>query len=100
MASSSAGYLASTRHQSTRGVSMRRRILVACLAAYGALLHLSVEAGAQPKPDGKPKPNQGSGLHVIMKTRLYEVDEAFHKKVAEAKWLSKADLGELETKPP
>lgn len=79
---------------------MRRRILVACLAAIGALLHLIVDAGAQPKPDGKPKPNQGSELYVILKARLYEVDEAFHNKLAKAKWLSRANLEELETKPP
>ena len=79
---------------------MYRRILVACLAVIGALLHLIVDAGAQPKPDTDPKPNQGSEIYVIMKARLYEVDEAFHNKVAKAKWLSKADLEELETKPP
>jgi hypothetical protein len=79
---------------------MYRSILVACLTAIGALLHLNVDAGAQPKPDEKPKPNQGSEIYVIMKARLYEVDEAFHNKLAKAKWLSKADLEELETKPP
>jgi hypothetical protein len=39
-------------------------------------------------------------MYVIMKARLYEVDEAFHNKLAKGKWLSKADLEELETKPP
>jgi hypothetical protein len=79
---------------------MSRRILVACLAVIGALLHLIVAAGAQPKPDKDPKPNKGSEIYVIMKTRLYEVDEAFHNKLAKAKWRSKEDLEELETKPP
>ena len=69
---------------------MHRRALIACLPAIGALLHLIVGAGAQPKPGGE--------LYVIMKARLYEVDEAFHTKVAKAKWLSKADLAELENK--
>jgi hypothetical protein len=78
---------------------MYRRILVACLAAIGALLYLIVDAGAQPKLDGKPKPNQGREIYVIVKARLYEVDEAFHNKVAKGRWLSKADLEELETKP-
>jgi len=79
---------------------MYRRILVAYLAVIGALLHLIVVAGAQPKPDTDPKPNKSSELYVIMKARLYEVDEAFHNKLAKGKWLSKADLEELETKPP
>jgi hypothetical protein len=79
---------------------MYRRILVACLAATGALLHVIVNAGAQPKPDEKPNPNKGSEIYVIMKARLYEVDETFHNKLAKAKWLSKADLEKLETKPP
>jgi hypothetical protein len=39
-------------------------------------------------------------MYVIMKARLYEVDEAFHNKLAKGKWLSKADLEELETKAP
>jgi hypothetical protein len=59
-----------------------------------------VNAGAKPKPDGKPKAKQGSELYVIVKARLYEVDEASHSKVAKAKWLSMADLEDLETKPP
>src|SRR5437879_3982698 len=79
---------------------MYRRILVGCLAVFGALLHLTVDAGAQLKPDTAPKPNNRSERYVIMKARLYEVDEAFHNKLAKAKWLSKADLEELETKPP
>src|SRR5262249_27916879 len=44
-----------------------------------------------------------SEIYVIMKARLYEVDDAVYKKVAKAKWLSKADLDELEkrqSKPP
>ena len=78
---------------------MYRRILVACLAAIGALPLLLANAGAQPKPHGKPKPDRGSEIYVIMKARLYEVDEAFHDKLAKARWLSRADLEELETKP-
>src|SRR5262245_5751191 len=76
---------------------MYRRILVACLAAIGAPLllpHLIANAAAPPKT------NKSSELYVIMKARLYEVDEAFHNKVAKARWLSKAELEELETKPP
>jgi hypothetical protein len=82
-------------HQSTGDVSMYRRILVACLVAVAALLHLIVDAAAQPKPDTKR-----SELYVIMKARLYEVDEAFHNKLAAATWRSRADLEELESRPP
>jgi hypothetical protein len=79
---------------------MYRRILVAYVAVIGALLHLVVDAGAQPKQATDPKPLKSSDHYVIMKARLYEVDEAFHNKLAKGKWLSKADLEELETKPP
>ena len=75
---------------------MYRRILVGCLAVIGAILHPIADAGAQPKSDGKPNPNKGSEIYVIMKARLYEVDESFHNKVAKAKWRSRADLDELE----
>jgi hypothetical protein len=79
---------------------MYRRIIVVCLTAIGTLPHLLANAGAQPKPDEKPKPDRGSEIYVIMKARLYEVDEAFHNKLAKARWRSKADLEELENKPP
>src|SRR5437867_4007168 len=79
---------------------MYRRILIACLATVGALLHLSMAAPAQQKPDGNPEAQKRSEIYVIMTARLYEVDEAFHNKLAKAKWSSKADLEELETKPP
>ena len=79
---------------------MYRRILVACLATVGALLHLIVDAGAQPKRDGNPNPNKGNAIYVIMTARLFDVDEAFHNKLAKARWRSQADLEELETKPP
>ena len=79
---------------------MYRRILVACLTAIGTLPYPIANAGAQPKPDEKPKPDRGSEIYVIMNARLYEVDEAFHNKLAKARWRSKADLEELETKPP
>lgn len=75
---------------------MHRRMLVACLAAFGALLHVIVNAAAPPQ---LAKPNQ-SELYVILKARVYEVDEAFHQKVAKAKWLSRADLEKLEEKAP
>jgi hypothetical protein len=83
-------------HQSTRGVSVYLRILVAWLAVIGALPQLLVNAAAPPKP---ANPNKGSELYVIMKARLYEVDEAFHNKLAKARWRSQAHLEELETKP-
>src|SRR5436190_22109423 len=79
---------------------MYRLILVGCLAVIGALLHLIADAGEQPDPDGKPKPKQGSEIHVIVKARCCEVDEGFHKKLTTARWRSRADLEELETKPP
>src|SRR5262249_54110489 len=52
-----------------------------------------------PKPEEKPRPNQGSEICVLVKARCYEVDEAFHKKLTTARWRSRADLEELETKP-
>src|SRR5437773_363547 len=77
---------------------MSRPILIGCLVVIGGLLHLMVNAAAPPQPDKKPKA-KASELYVILKARLYEVDEAFHNKLAKAKWLSKADLEELEEKP-
>jgi hypothetical protein len=79
---------------------MSRRNFVGCLAVTVALLHLVVVARAQPKPAAKPNPNKGSEIYVTMKARLYEVDESFYKKVAAARWHSKAELEELEQKPP
>jgi hypothetical protein len=70
-----------------------------CLGAIGALLHLIMDVGAQAKPGDKPGPAGRSEIYVILKARLYEVDEAFHNKVAKARWRSRADLDELETKP-
>src|SRR5215475_5831898 len=78
---------------------MDRSTLVGCLAVLGALLHLSAIAGAPPKPEENPQPQNGSALDVIMKARPFEVDEAFHKELEQARWLSQADLEELETKP-
>src|SRR5262249_11868821 len=46
---------------------------------------------------------KGSEIYVIMKARLYEVDDAAYKKLAKARWLSRADLEKLEkrqTRPP
>jgi hypothetical protein len=77
---------------------MDHRILIGCLAVLGALLHLPGNAGAQPKPDGNPHPNKGREIYVIMKARLYEVDDAAYEKLAKARWLSRADLEELETR--
>src|SRR5438067_2622692 len=77
-------------HQSTGGARMYRRALIGCLAVIGGLLHFTAGAAAPPKPEGKPRPKQVSEIYVIMKARLYEVDEAFHNKVAKAKWRSKA----------
>jgi hypothetical protein len=79
---------------------MYRRLLIGCLAVISAMLHHSADAGAQPKPDGNPNPNKGSEISVILKARLYEVDESFHNKVARASWRSRADLDELENKRP
>jgi hypothetical protein len=78
---------------------MNPRTFFACLAAVGALLCLTVDAGAQPKPYGNPKPNKGKEIYVVMKARLYEVDEASYNKLAKAKWRSRAELEELETRP-
>lgn len=78
---------------------MFRLILVCYLALIGALSHLIAGAAAQPKADRKPKPKQGSEMYVILKARCYEVDETFHKKLTMARWRSRADLEELESKP-
>jgi hypothetical protein len=74
---------------------MSRRAVVSWVAVIGAFL-LTADAGAQPKPRGNPKPQKASEIYVIMKARFYEVDDAFYKKLAKAKRLSKADLEELE----
>jgi hypothetical protein len=74
---------------------MDHRTFVGCLAVISALLPLG-SARAQPKPDGITKDN---GMYVIVKARLYEVDEAAYEKVAKAKWLSLADLVKLEDRP-
>jgi hypothetical protein len=80
---------------------MYRRSFVGYLAVTGAFLYFIAVARAQPKPDEKPGPNKGSEIYVIMKARLYEVDEAFYKKLAAAaRWRTKAELEELEEKPP
>jgi hypothetical protein len=82
---------------------MHRRAIVSCVAVLGALLQLTIDAGAQPEPNGDPEPKKGSEIYVIMKARLYEVDDAAYEKLAKAKWLSKADLEELDkrqTEPP
>lgn len=56
-------------------------IFVACLSPFLA------ECRAQPKADD---------IHVILRADLFEVDDAFYKKVAKAGRLSRADLEELE----
>src|SRR5262245_20092904 len=69
---------------------MQRGASFGCVAVLGGLLLLTTDANTQPKP------KQGSDIYVIMKARLFEVDEAFHHKVAKARWRSLADLEELE----
>jgi hypothetical protein len=73
---------------------MQRRV-VNCVAVIAVLLPLPAGAGAQPEPDANPKP-KGGGITVTVTARLFEVDDAFSKKLAKAKRLSKADLEELE----
>jgi hypothetical protein len=75
---------------------MHRGASIGYIAVLGALLLLTTDASAQPKPGGDPK--NSSELYVIVKARLYEVDEAFHNKLAKARWRSQVDLEELETK--
>jgi hypothetical protein len=79
---------------------MYRLILVVGLAVIGVLPLRVADAGARPKPHEKPRANQRSEIHVTVKARCYEVDEPFHEKLATARWRSRADLEELETKPP
>src|SRR5438132_1465820 len=79
---------------------MHRRAIVSCLAVIGALLQLTADAGAQSKPPANPPPKKGSEICVIMKAQLYEVEDAFYRKLSKAQVLSKADLEELERKPP
>jgi hypothetical protein len=38
-------------------------------------------------------------MYVIMKAQLYEVDDAFYKQLAKAKWHSKAEIEALERQP-
>lgn len=51
---------------------------------------------AQRKPAPKPQPAQKPDIYVIASANLYEVDEAFYKRLTKAKWSSKADLEKLE----
>jgi len=79
---------------------MHRSILVACLAALGALPPIVTDAAARPNPAEKPGPAKASEIYVILKARLHEVDDAVHDKIAQAKWLSRAELEALAAKPP
>jgi hypothetical protein len=76
---------------------MIRIPLAVCFPLVFALL-ASLAAGTegrQKKADKRP-PKQAKEIYVIMKARLFEVDEAFYKKLSKARWLSRADLDELE----
>ncbi|MFN4261885.1 MAG: hypothetical protein ACK4RK_21605 [Gemmataceae bacterium] len=79
---------------------MHRRTVASCIAVIGVLLQFGADAGGQPKLNENPAPNKRGEIYVIMKARLYEVDEAFYEKLlAQAKWHSKADIEQLEAKP-
>lgn len=80
---------------------MHRKQSLIWLAALGGLLPWTMQVDAQPKADKAPNRNKAkSEIYVTVKTRLYEVNAAFRNRLAKAKWLSKADLEELESKPP
>src|SRR5258708_8616220 len=75
---------------------MDRTMFAVCVAFILSLLSpLTPEAGAQPKQADK-KPQQAREIYVIVKVQLYEVDDAFYKKLAKARRLSKEDLAKLE----
>ena len=75
---------------------MHRRALIRYFAAIAAFLQFATDGSAQQKPGRNPEPRNGSDIYVIVKAKLYEVDDAFYKKLAKARWLSLADLEELE----
>ena len=47
-----------------------------------------------PATESVAQPNKGKEIYVIVKAQLYEVDEAFYKKLVKAGRLSKEDLRE------
>lgn len=76
---------------------MNRKPFAIYLAVIlGLFLPLGPTVKAQPKQADKPRSAQAADIYVIAQAQLYEVDETFARKLAKAKWRSKADLGELE----
>ena len=71
---------------------MQRRWIVRSLTVSAVLLQLTAFGRAQPKQDQAKKDD----IYVIVTARLYEVDDATYKKLAKARWLSRADLEEQE----
>jgi hypothetical protein len=78
---------------------VHRRAIVSGFAVVVAVLQLAAETRAQPKPNVPPPPRKGGEIYVVMKARLYEVDDAFYKTLVKARWRSRADLEELELQP-
>lgn len=75
---------------------MNRTTFGVCVAfVLGLLSPLTTETKAQPKEDEKRQPEQAKEIYVIVKAYLYEVDDAFYKKLAKARRLSTEDLEEL-----
>ena len=62
----------------------------------GFLSPLTMEVNAQPKADEKRQPKNAKEIYVIVRAQLYEVDDAFYKRLAKARWHSKEDIEELE----
>ncbi len=76
---------------------MDRTTCAVCLAfVIGLLSPLTTETRAQPKEAEKRQPEKVKEIYTIVKVQLYEVDEAFYKRVARARRLSKEDLEKLE----
>src|SRR5207248_1319995 len=89
----------SLARRSPEDFAMNRSTFAACLALVVGLSALFTTVGnAEPEDDETKRAKQLGDMYVILKADLYEVDDAFHQKLAKAKWRSVADLEELDLK--
>ena len=77
--------------------SMAKTTFALCVAfVLGLLSPLTTETKVQAKEDENRQAKKAAKIYVIVTAQLYEVDDAFYKKLAKARWRSKEDLDELE----
>jgi hypothetical protein len=74
---------------------MNRKALSLCFACVFALPCIT-KTEAHPKNDVNRQPQKGKEIYVIVKAQLFEVEDAFYKKLAKTGWRSKEELEELE----